>query len=368
MTPAGMAMPHNASIDTIRPYQPGKPIEEVERELGLHSVIKLASNENPLGPSPEAVRAAGRALAKAALYPDSAAYPLTRKLAEKHGIPPDSVIIGTGSDQLFMLLALVLLNPQTNAVISEFTFPTYAISAHSVGAELRVAQAGPGLGHEVDHLLAAVDSTTRIVFVDNPNNPIGSYLTRSAITRLLEAVPRDTLVVLDEAYYEFVDAPDYVSGLEYLSRYPNLMVTRTFSKAYGLAGFRIGYGMADPALVRLLQRVRLPFSVSHLALAAAEAALDDEAHLAQTRRLVLKERPELAGLLEQHRIRTLPSQGNFVTGLAPIPSRSLFEELLKTGIIIRPLTAMGLPDHVRVTVGLPDQNQALAKALEAVLG
>ncbi len=361
-------MPHNGNIDTIQPYQPGKPIEEVERELGLHSVIKLASNENPLGPSPEAVRAAGKALSRAALYPDSAAYTLTRKLAAKHGVPPDSVIIGTGSDQLFMLLALVLLNPQANAVISEFTFPTYAIAAHSVGAELRVAKAAPGLGHEVDHLLAAVDSATRIVFIDNPNNPVGSYLGRPAITRLLEAVPRDTLVVLDEAYYEFVDAPDYVSGLEYLGRYPNLMVTRTFSKAYGLAGFRIGYGLGDPALIRLLQRVRLPFSVSHPALLAAEAALDDEAHLAQTRRLVFGERPHLARLLEQHRIRTLPSQGNFVTGQTPIPSRSLFEELLKAGIIIRPLAAMGLPDHVRITVGLPDQNQTLAKALEAVLG
>ncbi len=361
-------MPHNPYLDTIRPYQPGKPIEEVEREYGLHSVIKLASNENPLGPSPEAVRAAGKALTQAALYPDSAAYTLTRKLAEKHGVPPECLVIGTGSDQLFMLLALVLLNPKTNAVISEFTFPTYAIAVHSVGAELRVARAGSGLGHEVDHLLTAVDSATRILFVDNPNNPIGSYLGRSALTRLLDAVPRDTLVVLDEAYYEFVDAPDYVSGLEFLNRYPNLMITRTFSKAYGLAGFRIGYGLADPALVRLIQRVRLPFSVSHLALAAAEAALDDAGHLARTRQLVLSERPRLTALLEKHRIQTLPSQANFVTGVSPVPSRQLFEALLKTGIIIRPLAAMGLPDHVRVTVGLPAQNQSLGKALEAVLG
>jgi histidinol-phosphate aminotransferase len=363
-----MAMPHNPYIETIRPYEPGKPVEEVEREYGLHSVVKLASNENPLGPSPYAVRAAEKALSRAALYPDSGSYTLTRKLAEKHGLPPDCLVIGTGSDHLFMLLALVLLNPQTNAVISEFTFPTYAIAVHSVGAELRVARSGAGLGQEVDHLLAAIDSATRVIFIDNPNNPIGSYLSRSAIVRLMDAVPRETLVVLDEAYYEFVDAPDYISGLEYLARYPNLMVTRTFSKAYGLAGFRIGYGLADPALVRLLQRVRLPFSISHLALAAAEAALADTEHLVRTRQLVLSERPRLAALLEKRLVRILPSQGNFVTAETPVPARQLFEALLKVGIIIRPLAGMGLPDHVRVSVGLPTQNQALGKALEAVLG
>ncbi|MHB1543310.1 MAG: histidinol-phosphate transaminase [Gammaproteobacteria bacterium] len=361
-------MPSNPHIFAIRPYQPGKPIEEVEREYGLHSVIKLASNENALGPSPKALLAAQKALTRSALYPDSTAFTLVQKLAEKHKLPEDHFVMGTGSDHVFMLLALVLLNPAVNAVISEYTFPTYAIATHSVGAELRIARAGPGLGHSVDHLLAAVDPSTRVVFVDNPNNPVGSYLPGGEVERLLRSLSPDVTLVLDEAYFEFANAPDYVSGLEYVGRYPNLIVTRTFSKAYGLAGFRIGYGVTQPALVDLLKRVRLPFSLSHVALAAAEAALSDHAHLNKTRALIETERPLLAQNLARMLPQVLPGAGNFISARTPMPAQDLFVMLLKRGIIIRPLGAMGLPDFIRITVGLPDENQALLKALSDILG
>lgn len=360
-------MPANPHIHAIRPYQPGKPIAEVEREYGLHAVSKLASNENALGPSPMALLAAQKALAQGALYPDSSAFSLVRCLSERHALSPGHFVVGTGSDHIFMLLALVLLNPATNAVISEYTFQTYAIAVHSVGAELRVARSGPHLGHSVDHLLAAVDSGTRLVFVDNPNNPIGSYLDRCEIERLLEHLPPETTLVLDEAYFEFADLPDYVSGLAYLDRYPNLVVTRTFSKAYGLAGFRVGYGMTRPELADLLKRVRLPFPVSHVALAAAEAALSDEAHLARSRALVSAERPVLAQGLARILPEVLTGAGNFITAKTPIPAQDLFQKLLEHGIIVRPLGSMGLPEHVRITIGLPDENRALLKALSDIL-
>ncbi len=360
-------MQTNPYISAIRPYQPGKPIEEVEREYGLHAIIKLASNENALGPSPQALLAAQKALMRSALYPDSRSFTLVQKLAEGHALPHDHFMIGTGSDQLFMLLALVLLNTQANAVISEYTFPTYAIAVHSVGAELRIARASSNLGHSVDHLLEAVDPSTRVIFLDNPNNPVGSYLPGREIERLLQSLPPDVVVVLDEAYYDFVDAPDYVSGLEYIGRYPNLIVTRTFSKAYGLAGLRIGYGVSHPPLIELMKRVRLPFSVSHVALAAAEAALSDTEHLAKTRALIWTERPTLAKNLAQCLPLVLPGAGNFITARTPIPAQDLFQRLLERGIIIRPLGAMGLPDFIRVTVGLPDENRTFLNALKSVL-
>ncbi|EQD41792.1 Aminotransferase, class I and II domain protein, partial [mine drainage metagenome] len=284
-----------------------------------------------------------------------------------HTLPADHFVIGTGSDHIFMLLAQVFLNPLVNTVISEYTFPTYAIAVHSAGGELRVARAAPNLGHSVDHLLAAIDSSTRIVFVDNPNNPIGSYLTRSEIERLLESLPREATLVLDEAYFDFADAPDYASGLEYMGRFPNLVVTRTFSKAYGLAGFRVGYGVARPSLVDLLKRVRLPFSVSHVALAAAEAAVSDDEHLEKSRALVRAERPLLTRNLARVLPKVLPGAGNFITAMTPMPAQELFVKLLERGIIVRPLGALGLPDAVRITVGLPDENRALLKALSDIL-
>lgn len=360
-------MQPNPHIQSIRPYQAGKPIEEVEREYGLQSVKKLASNENALGASPLALRAAERALAKTALYPDSSSRALIEKLADKYGLSADHFVIGTGSDHLFVLLALVLLNPSVNAVVSEYTFPTYAIATHSVGAQLRVARAGPRLGHSVDHLLRAVDGATRLMFIDNPNNPIGSYLTRDEVEALLERLPREVTLVLDEAYFEYVDAPDYVSGMAYLEHYPNLVVTRTFSKAYGLAGLRVGYGMFAPPLADLVRRVRLPFCVSHVALAAAEAALADEEHLQKSRALVIAERPRLARELARILPEVLPGAGNFLTALCPIPAQDLFVKLLEEGIIVRPLGALGLPDGIRITVGRPEENRALIEALTRIL-
>lgn len=356
-------------VRALRPYEPGKPIAELERELGISDIIKLASNENPLGPSPKALAAVGNALADLALYPDGNGFALKEALAARHGVGMDQLTLGSGSDHVIELVARAFLQPGRNAVMSRYGFAIYAITAQAAGAELRVADALPPdharmpYGHDLDAMAALVDGDTGVVFLANPNNPTGTWCDRDALAALLRRVRGDVIVVVDEAYFDYVDEARYPDAAKLVGEHPNLVVLRTFSKAYGLAGLRVGYAVSSPDVTDLLNRVRLSFNPNSLAQAGALAALEDTEHL---RRTVELNRTELARVdagLRAMGLATIPSVCNFVTVDVGRPGRELFQRLLERGVIVRPLDAYGMPNHLRVSVGLPEQNDRLLTAL-----
>lgn len=363
------AMP---GINGLTPYEPGKPISELERELGISNIIKLASNENPLGPSPKAMEAAHAALREAALYPDGNAFALKRALADHHGVDTGRITVGSGSDHILDLVARVFLGPGRSAVVSRYAFAIYNIVTQGASAELRVAEAHPAdhpmaLGHDLEAMLALVDETTRVVFIANPNNPTGTWLKRGELVSFLDRVPDNVVVLVDEAYFDYVSDPDYPNAAAMLDDYPNLIVMRTFSKAYGLAGLRVGYALSSQALNDVVNRVRLSFNPNSLAQAAATAALDDKDHLEKTVSMNREELKKLDGGLRDLGLVTLPSACNFVTVDVERPGREVFESLLREGIIVRPLDGYGLPTHLRISVGLPEQNERLLAAMGRVL-
>ncbi len=359
----------------LTPYQPGKPVEELARELGLDAekIVKLASNENPLGPSPRALAAMERALPDSARYPDGSGFSLKRALAGKLGVRPEQITLGNGSNDVLDLIARTFLGPGRSAVFSEHAFAVYPISVQSVGAESRVARAhdgsrGPCYGHDLDAMLGQVTGDTTVVFIANPNNPTGTYVTTKALGDFLEALPPQVLAVVDEAYFEYVDAEDYPDSLQWLDRFPNLIVTRTFSKAYGLAGLRVGYAVSHPDVAELLNRVRQPFNVNTLALAAAEAALGDEAYLHRSRRLNREGLAFLQSAFQARRLECIPSVGNFITVDVGREAGPVFEALLRQGVIVRPVANYGMPRHLRVSVGTAEENTVFIQALDKVLG
>lgn len=363
------AMP---GINGLKPYEPGKPISELERELGISNIIKLASNENPLGPSPKALQAAQSVLEEAALYPDGNAFALKRALAEYHGVDAGQITVGSGSDHILELVARVFLGPGRSAVVSRYAFAIYNIVTQGASAELRIAEAHPAdhsmaLGHDLDAMLALVDDTTRVVFIANPNNPTGTWLERDELVSFLDRVPKNTVVLVDEAYFDYVNDPEYPNAAAMLGDYPNLIVMRTFSKAHGLAGLRVGYALSSKSLNDVINRVRLSFNPNSLAQAAATAALADREHLEKTVSLNRRELKKLDEGLRQLGLATLPSVCNFVTVDVGRPGREVFQALLNEGIIVRPLDGYGLPTHLRISIGLPDQNQRLLEAIEKVL-
>ena len=360
-------------VQGLHPYQPGKPIEELQRELGLDSIVKLASNENPLGPSPRAVAAARAALDEIHRYPDDNAHRLRHKLAARLGVAPESLLFGNGSSDVIDMVARSFLGPGRNAVYAEHSFAMYAIYTRAAGAEGRVAPALPAdhpdmpLGHDLDALRAAIDADTRVLFIANPNNPTGTWLGRAALHDFLRAVPPEVVVVLDEAYTEYVEAPDFPDGLAWLGEFPNLIVTRTFSKIHGLAGLRVGYGVAGPALASLVARVRHPFNVNSAALAAAEAALDDAEHVARSVALNRAGLRQLGAGLAALGLRVLPSVGNFLCVDLGRPAGPVFDGLLRRGVIVRPVANYGLPNHLRISVGTAEENDRCLAALAEVL-
>lgn len=362
-------------VRQLKPYEPGKPIGELQRELGLDDIIKLASNENPLGPSPQAVEAMRQALDEVALYPDGNAFALKQALAEYHAIGAERITVGTGSDHILELIARAFLGPGRSVVFARHAFAIYAIVSQAAGAEPRVADAhAPDhprqpYGHDVETLLAAVNDSTRVVFVANPNNPTGTYLTQAELKLLLAGVPGNTVVVIDEAYFDYAApyAPDYPDTRDLLERYPNLVVLRTFSKAYGLAGVRIGYALASAAMTDCLNRVRLSFNPSSLGQAAAAAALADREHVRRTVELNHAELQTLDAALRELGLDVIPSVCNFVTADMRRPGRELFQQLLREGVIVRPLDGYGLANHLRISVGLPEHNRRLIQALRKVL-
>lgn len=359
----------------LTPYQPGKPIEELARELGLEAekIVKLASNENPLGPSPRALEAMREALAESARYPDGSGFALKRKLAQKLGVNANQITLGNGSNDVLDLITRVFLGPGRSAVFAEHAFAVYPISVQAVGARARVAKAhdgsrGPRYGHDLGAMLDQVADDTTVVFIANPNNPTGTYVRAKELADFLAALPAHVIAVVDEAYLEYVEKDDYPDALQWLVEHPNLIVTRTFSKAYGLAGLRVGYSLSHADVAELLNRVRQPFNVNSLALAAAEAALADEAHLERTRGVNREGMLYLENAFAARALEFIPSVGNFITVDVGREAGPVFEALLREGVIVRPVVNYGLPCHLRVSVGTAEENTAFVQALDKVLG
>jgi histidinol-phosphate aminotransferase len=351
----------------IQPYVPGKPIEEVERELGIQA-IKLASNENPLGPSPLAVEAIRAAASGVDRYPDGSAWYLRERLAERLDVPADHLAFGTGSSELILLASHAHLEQGDEGLTSEATFPVYAAGIHSTGAKLvEVPLAGNAI--DLDGIARAVTPATRVIYLANPNNPTGSWFSAADFDAFLDRIPEEILVVLDEAYYEYANRPGYSRSLDLVREGRNVLVLRTFSKVYGLAGLRLGYGLARPEIIQALDRVRHPFNTSALAQAGALAALDDQEHVRRSLEMNHAGLAQLSRGLEELGVSFLPSVANFI--LADVgDGKSVSDALLQLGVVVRPMAWMGIPQSIRVTVGTAEENRkflaALAKALSAL--
>jgi histidinol-phosphate aminotransferase len=357
-------------VRTLAPYVPGKPIEELQRELGLSDIIKLASNENPYGASPQALAAMQRAVADTWLYPDGSGHVLKQKLAAKLGVDAAQITLGNGSNDLLVMLAEAFLAPGLEAVYSQYAFAVYPIAVQATGAKGVVTPALPAnspmpLGHDLKAMAHAITPRTRVVFIANPNNPTGTWVPAAELKAFIASVPGHSLVALDEAYFEYTDGLGLQDGIRWLREFPNLVVFRTFSKAYGLAGVRVGYAVSHPSVAAMLNRVRQAFNVSVIGLAGASAALDDTAHLASAVGVAVAERARVTARLEKAGTRVLPSAGNFVMLHAGAGAKDRFDTLLRRGIIVRPVGNYGLPEHLRVTLGTPEQNDRFLNAWEA---
>ena len=356
----------------LAPYVPGKPPETLERELGIKDCIKLASNENPLGPGRLARAALAGALAGVGMYPDGSGHLLRSKLASRHGVELEQVTLGNGSNDILVLLAEAFLMPGLEGVYSQYAFAVYSNAVQASGATARIAPARPAghaqpLGHDPAALAAAIGARTRVLFLANPNNPTGTWLGEAELDALLRAIPPEVIVVLDEAYHEYSSALGVPDGMRWLSRHPNLVITRTFSKAYGLAGLRVGYSLSHPDIADLLNRVRQPFNVSVPALAAAAAALDDREHLDATLGLNRDGIERLRVGLSKLGVGAPASAGNFVLADLGRPAAQVDEELLRQGVIVRPLGNYGLANHLRISTGTAAQNERLLAAMATAL-
>ena len=350
----------------LKPYVPGKPISELEREFGIQDSIKLASNENPLGPSERVKVAIAVALDDLGRYPDGGGYTLRRVLAERHGVESEAITLGNGSNDVLDLIARVFLRPGVESVFSEHAFAVYPISTQAVGATARVAPARD-YGHDLQAMRERVTERTRVVFIANPNNPTGTWLRSGALWVFIASVPETVMVVVDEAYTEYVDDPEYPDASRWVHEFPNLIVTRTFSKAYGLAGLRVGYGISHPQVAELLNRVRQPFNVNSLAQVAALEALKDRAHLQRTIEVNRAGMRQLTEGFTRLGLEYIPSAGNFVTLNLHRGSGPVHDALLHKGCIARPVEAYGLPNHLRVSIGLEEENDRFLKALAEIL-
>lgn len=361
-------LPLNPALENLPVYQPGRPIEEVARELHLDParVIKLASNENPLGPSPAALAAMEHVLHNLHLYPDGNAFYLKRRLAQKLEVEPAHLILGNGSNEIIEFVGHALMAPGTEVVVSQYCFAVYPIVTHLFGARLVTVPARDH-GHDVDAMLAAVTPRTRVLFVANPNNPTGTLVAATAIARLIDELPPHVLLVMDEAYIEFLEEPcdllPYIRG----GSVPNLLLMRTFSKIYGLAGLRLGYGVGHPELVAALEKVRQPFNINALVQAGALAALEDVEHIHRTRANNLAGLKMLEEACRGLGLEYVPSHANFLL-IRVGDGQRVFAELQKLGVITRPMAGYQLPEWLRISIGTPRENQRCVEALKQVLG
>jgi histidinol-phosphate aminotransferase len=360
-------LPAPAYVRAIAPYQAGKPIEELAREYGLDpaTIVKLASNENPLGMPASAQRAVHAALGELGRYPDSNGFALKRALGARFDVPLDWLTLGNGSNDILELAAGALLGPGSSCVYAQYAFAVYALATQARGARSIVVPA-ERFGHDLPAMRAAIDADTRLVYIANPNNPTGTFLPAAPLLAFLEQVPRDVVVVLDEAYNEYLPEALQYDSVAWVRRLPNLLVSRTFSKAFGLAGLRVGYGIAQPELTDLLNRVRHPFNVNQAAQAAAVAALDDAEFLARSDALNRAGMATLTAGFEQLGLAFIPSVANFVLVRVGSGAR-VYEALLRRGVIVRPTANYGLPEWLRITIGLPQENARLLRVLPEAL-
>jgi histidinol-phosphate aminotransferase len=354
-------------IETLKPYVPGKPIEETEREYGITGVIKLASNENPLGPSPLAIEALEAAARSVHLYPDGTSHFLVRRLAEFLNVEPREVFVGHGSNEIIELLIRTFTVPQDEALLCEGSFLMYKVALQSHGRPFVEVPMKAGFQYDLEAMAARLTSRTRIVFLANPDNPTGTAFSRKALETFLARVSPECLVVLDEAYFEYVDWAEYPNGMDYFRRMPNVVVLRTYSKIYGLAGIRLGYGIMQAPLTAYLQRTRMPFNLSSLAQAAGIAALDDMEHVRTTRETTHRGLAYLAAELPKLGVTVPPSHANFVFADFGKPAQPIYEALLRRGVITRPIPNYGFPNALRISVGLRAHNERLVGSLRDIL-
>ena len=358
-------------VRAIAPYQGGKPISEVAREFGLDEarIVKLASNENPLGIPDSAKQAMMDAIADLSRYPDSNGFDLKAAISAKFGVPTDWITLGNGSNDILELAARSLVSPGQSVVYSQYSFAVYPLATQAIGARAIVV-AAKDFGHDLPAMRAAITEDTRLVFVANPNNPTGTFIDGEQIAAFIQSVPSHVVIVLDEAYTEYLSPAQRYDAFAWVAQHPNLIVSRSFSKAYGLAGLRIGFGIAQPGLTDLMNRLRQPFNVNSLAQAAAIAALQDEAFLKKSAEINTQGYRQLTQAFDQMGIAYVPSVGNFVlfrAGDEENAGAKVNLALLKKGIIVRPVGNYGLPQWLRVSIGLPEENEAFLIALQSVL-
>jgi histidinol-phosphate aminotransferase len=350
-------------VRAIAPYQPGKPIAELAREMGLEEsgIVKLASNENPLGVSALARKAIEAELQGLARYPDGNGFELKQALAARYRVGQDHIVLGNGSNDVLELVARCFLGNGTSAVMSQHAFVVYHLATQVAGAA-KIETPANDFGHDLPAMASAVRGDTRVIWIANPNNPTGTFVPGPEVEAFLRRVPRQVVVVVDEAYNEYLPDELQADSVRWLAQFPNLVITRTFSKAYGLAGLRVGFALAHPQIADLMNRVRQPFNVSSIAQAAAEAALDDQAFVRTSVQLNRSGMRQIVEGLERLNLRFVPSFGNFVSFRAS-GAAQVYQRLLKQGVIVRPLGVYGLPDHLRVTIGLPAENERFLDAL-----
>jgi len=360
-------------VQLLSPYLPGKPVEELERELGISNAIKLASNENPLGPSLKAIEAAQSVIGGVNYYPDGAGYKLSLALAKKHNVEQSCITLGNGSNDILELVGRAFLAPCNSAVYSEYSFAVYPLVVQAAGAESRVAKAYPPdhsdmpYGHNLNEIYEQITTSTRVVFIANPNNPTGTWFEKDELNHFLSRVDSDVLIVLDEAYFEYMPDELKPDTQELLKQYKNILITRTFSKIYGLAGLRIGYSISHPDIADILNRVRQPFNTSMPAQAAALAAIDDQDHVSNSANLNAAGLSQYAKAFADLGLNYIPSIANFIAVNLKKDAMPVYNELLKEGVIVRPVASYKMPEFLRITVGNEQQNNRVLKALQKVL-
>lgn len=353
-------------IKGLHPYQPGKPVDELERELGIRDIVKLASNENPLGPSQIALDAIQHAAKDLARYPDGNGFVLKQALCRHLGVQSDALTLGNGSNDVLDLIVRAYADTESEVIYSQYAFAVYALSTQAVNANAVVVPARDW-GHDLDAMLQAITDRTSLIFIANPNNPTGTWLTKAEIHSFLLNVPKHVLVVLDEAYCEYIDEPEYPDGIALMAEYPNLIVTRTFSKAWGLASLRVGYSVSHPDVANILNRVRQPFNVNSFALAAAAAVLNDTDYLAKGKQINKDGLSQVSAGLTSLGLSFIPSVGNFISFDTGRDEMQVYNDLLHKGVIVRPVGNYGMSQHLRVSIGLPEENQRFLDALAQVL-
>ena len=355
----------NPGIDTIHPYEPGRSLDEVIQEFNLSKVVKLASNENSLGASKKALEIVQSAQ-ELHFYPDGSGESLKKVISEHENIAREQIILGNGSNEVLELVASAFLNPETEAIFSEHAFVVYKLASKVRGCKFHEVPA-KDFGHDLDSFNNYVNDSTRVIFIANPNNPTGTYNTHAQVHNLLSTIPDHVLVVLDLAYFEYVEAQDYVKPYELLNEFNNLLLTRSFSKAYGLPALRIGFGVGHPELIEILNRIRQPFNVNTMAQKAAIAAIEDQAHIKASIENNSTQKQYLQSELTRLGLTSLESEGNFIAVKAPMPGRDMFNKLMREGVTVRPIDLYGMPDFIRVTIATPAENKFFIEILEEVL-